>query len=60
MGVFRAIRQRMRDASAQVAEIRQSARSKARADELARLVERHEQRLIGDEEFWKRRSYLQR
>lgn len=46
MGMLRALRERMRNASAQTAELKQSASSSARAKELERLVERHEQGLI--------------
>jgi hypothetical protein len=59
MGMFKAIRQRMRDATAQTAEFKQSARSIARTEALARLIERHDQGLIGDEEFWERRAYFE-
>ena len=45
MGMFEAIRQRMKDATAQTAELKQSARSTARAQELARLIERRLQQL---------------
>jgi uncharacterized membrane protein len=60
MGMLRALRERMRNASAQTAELKQSASSSARAKELERLVERHEQGLIDDEEFEFRRTYLER
>jgi uncharacterized membrane protein len=57
--MFRAIRQRMRNATVQTAEAKQSANSTARSKELERLVERHEQGLIDDKEFEARRTYLE-
>jgi hypothetical protein len=50
----------MRNASAQTAELKQSASSSARAKELERLVERHDQGLIDDHEYGVRRAYLKR
>jgi hypothetical protein len=60
MGMLRALRERMRNASAQTAELKQSASSSARAKELERLVERHDQGLIDDHEYGVRRAYLKR
>ncbi len=59
MGKFNAMRERMKSATAQTAEFNQAASSSARAQELERLVERHEQGLIDDKEFEVRRAYLE-
>lgn len=59
MGILEAIRQRIRDANAQTAELKESARSTGKANELARLIDRHQQGLIGDKEFQARKHYLE-
>ncbi|MGO8859344.1 MAG: SHOCT domain-containing protein [Acidimicrobiales bacterium] len=58
--MFKALRQKMKDATLKASEAKQSASSRAAAAELARLIERHDKGLIGDEEFTARKAYLEK
>jgi hypothetical protein len=59
VGMLKALRQRMKDATAQISETKQSASSRAAAMELDRLIDRHDRGLIGDREFTARKAVLE-